>query len=95
VHPLLLPLWTLTTLSDRRRKRKSCPRRDLARLDDVPPSPVPWQFLIRAVFVATGLVLLLFVDVHGAVFYVAWSLIVIALLSEAAATYVAWLRRRP
>jgi len=61
----------------------------------VPPSPVPWQFLVRAVFVATGLVLLLFVDVHGAVFYVAWSLIVMALLSEAAATYVAWHRRRP
>jgi hypothetical protein len=60
----------------------------------VPPVP-PWQFLIRAVFVATGLVLLLFVDVHGAVFYVAWSLIVLALVSEGAATYVAWRRRRP
>jgi hypothetical protein len=60
----------------------------------VPPVP-PWQFLIRAAFVATGLVLLLFVDVHGAVFYVAWSLIVIALVSEGAATFVAWRRRRP
>ena len=45
-------------------------------------------------FVATGLVLLLFVDVHGAVFYVAWSLIVVALVSEAAATLVSWRRRR-
>jgi hypothetical protein len=60
----------------------------------VPPPAFPWQFLIRAVFVATGLVLLLFVDVHGAVFYVAWSLIVIALASEAAATLVSWRRRR-
>jgi hypothetical protein len=61
----------------------------------VPPRALPWQFLVRAVFVATGLLLLLFVDVHGAVFYVAWSLIVMALLSEGLATYVAWHRRRP
>jgi hypothetical protein len=59
----------------------------------VPPVP-PWQFLTRAVFIATGLVLLLFVRVHGAVFYVAWSLIVVALLSEGAATYVTRRRRR-
>ena len=55
---------------------------------------LPWQFLIRAIAVVTGLTLLLFVDVHGAVFYVAWALIVAALVSEAAATYVYWRRSR-
>jgi len=44
--------------------------------------------------VITGLTLLLVVDVHGAAFYVAWSLIVAALLSEAAATLVYWRRSR-
>jgi hypothetical protein len=32
--------------------------------------------------------------VHGAAFYVAWSLIVLALASEATATYVYWHRAR-
>ena len=60
-----------------------------------PPAP-PWQFLVRAAGVITGLTLLLIVDVRGAVFYVAWSLIVLALASEAAATLVYWRRsRRP
>ena len=54
----------------------------------------PWQFLFRAAAVVTGLVLLLIVDVHGAGFYVAWSLIVLALASEAAATLVYWVRAR-
>ena len=54
----------------------------------------PWQFLFRAAAVITGLVLLLIVDVHGAGFYVAWSLIVLALASEAAATLVYWIRAR-
>jgi hypothetical protein len=54
----------------------------------------PWQFLVRATAVVTGLVLLLVVDVRGAAFYVAWSLIVLALASEAAATLVFWLRAR-
>jgi hypothetical protein len=58
------------------------------------PAPPPWQFAARAVMVVTGLVLLLIVDVQGAVFYVAWSLIVLALLSEAAATLVYWRRAR-
>jgi hypothetical protein len=53
---------------------------------------LPWQFGFRAVAVITGLVLLLIVDVHGFAFYVAWSLIVLALVSEAAATLVFWLR---
>ena len=44
--------------------------------------------------VVTGLVLLLLVDVRGAVFYVAWALIVLALLSEGAATLVYWRRSR-
>ena len=56
--------------------------------------PPPWQFLLRATAIVTGLTLLLIVDVHGAAFYVAWSLIVLALASEAAATLVYWLRSR-
>jgi hypothetical protein len=51
------------------------------------PAP-PRQFLFRAAAVITGLTLLLIVDVHGAAFYVAWTLIVLALVSEAAATFV-------
>jgi hypothetical protein len=38
--------------------------------------------------VVAGLTLLLAVNVHGLVFYVAWALIGLALLSEAAATLV-------
>jgi hypothetical protein len=38
--------------------------------------------------------LLLIVDVRGAAFYVAWSLIVLALLGEALATWVYWRRGR-
>jgi uncharacterized membrane protein len=59
-----------------------------------PASSVPWQFLVRAVAVITGLTLLLIVDVRGVAFYIAWSLIVLALASEAAATLVYWLRSR-
>lgn len=55
---------------------------------------MPWQFLLRAVAVITGLTLLLIVDVRGVAFYIAWSLIVLALASEAAATLVYWLRSR-
>jgi len=44
--------------------------------------------------VIAGLTLLLIVNVHGFVFYVAWSLIVLALLSEAVATLVQWRRGR-
>jgi hypothetical protein len=54
----------------------------------------PWQFLFRAGAVITGLTLLLIVDVRGAAFYVAWSLVVLALASEAAATFVYWSRGR-
>jgi hypothetical protein len=53
----------------------------------------PWQFAVRAVAVTTGLFLLLLGDVHGAAFYVAWSLIVLALLTEGAATAVYYFRR--
>ena len=56
--------------------------------------PVPWQFAIRAFFVITGLTMLLIVDVRGAAFYVAWMLIGLALVSEAAATLVYWRRSR-
>ncbi len=59
-----------------------------------PLSAPPWQFLLRATAVVTGLVMLLVVDVRGAAFYVAWTLIVLALASEAAATLVYWLRSR-
>ena len=50
--------------------------------------PPPWQFLVRAAAIVTGLTLLLVADVHGVAFYVAWSLIGLALISEAAATLV-------
>jgi hypothetical protein len=57
-----------------------------------PAASPPWQFLVRAVAVVTGLTLLLIVDVHGVAFYVAWSLIILALISEGAATLVQWQR---
>jgi hypothetical protein len=57
------------------------------------PAPLPsWQFVLRAALVITGLTLLLVVDVHGVVFYIAWTLIVIALVSEAVAMLVYWQR---
>jgi hypothetical protein len=58
------------------------------------PGPPPWQFFIRAVAVITGLTLLVIVDVRGVVFYVAWGLIGLALITEAAATLVYWRRSR-
>jgi hypothetical protein len=57
-------------------------------------APPPWQFLVRAAAVVTGLTLLLIVDVHGVAFYVAWALIVLALATEALATFVYWRRLR-
>ncbi len=59
-----------------------------------PPPGLPRQFLVRAAAVITGLALLLIVDVRGVAFYVAWTLIVLALASEAAATLVYWHRSR-
>jgi len=59
-----------------------------------PPPTVAWQFAGRAAAVIAGLTLLLIVDVRGVAFYVAWALIVLALLSEAAATVVYWRRAR-
>ena len=61
-----------------------------------PPSTrrFPWQFTVRAAAVITGLVLLLVADVKGVVFYLAWALIGLALVSEAVATLVYWLRAR-
>ena len=59
------------------------------------PSPaVPWQVGVRAVAVVTGLALLVIIDVHGVAFYVAWGLIGLALVTEAAATLVYWRRSR-
>ena len=55
--------------------------------------PPPWQFLVRASAVVTGLTMLLIVDVHGVAFYIAWGLIVLALAAEATATLVYWYRR--
>ena len=49
---------------------------------------MPWQFVARAVAVITGLTLLLVVDVKGFVFYFAWALIGLALITEAIATIV-------
>ncbi len=58
-----------------------------------PPGP-PLQFLFRAAAVLTGLTLLLIADVRGVAFYMAWTLIVLALATEAAATLVHWRRSR-
>jgi hypothetical protein len=44
--------------------------------------------------VITGLTLLVIVDVHGVVFYLAWALIGLALVSEGLATFVYWRRSR-
>jgi hypothetical protein len=59
-----------------------------------PLSAAPWQFLVRAVAVITGLTMLLIVDVRGAAFYFAWALIVLALATEALGTFVYWRRSR-
>jgi hypothetical protein len=59
-----------------------------------PPPALPWQFGVRAIAVITGLTLLVIVDVRGAVFYFAWALIGLALVTEAAATLVHWRRAR-
>jgi hypothetical protein len=56
--------------------------------------PAPWQFIVRGIAVVTGVTLLVIADVHGAGFYFAWSLIGLALVSEAAATLVYWRRSR-
>jgi len=55
---------------------------------------VAWQFAIRAAAIVTGLTLLLVVDVKGVVFFFAWGLIGLALISEAVATLVYWRRSR-
>jgi hypothetical protein len=57
------------------------------------PGP-PWQFLVRAALVVAGLTLLLIVAVRGVVFYIAWSLIVVALAGEALGTLAYVLRSR-
>ena len=44
--------------------------------------------------VVTGLTLLLVVDVKGVVFYFAWALIGLALLTEAIGTLVYWRHSR-
>jgi hypothetical protein len=49
---------------------------------------MPPQFLARAIAIIVGLTLLLVVNVRGVAFYVAWSLIGLAFLSEVAATLV-------
>jgi hypothetical protein len=52
------------------------------------------QFLARAIAIIVGSTMLLVVNVRGVAFYIAWSLIVLAFLSELAATYVYWRRSR-
>ena len=60
-----------------------------------PPAPrIPWQFVVRATAVVAGLTLLLVVEVHGLVFFLAWGLIVLALVTEGIATFVYWRRSR-
>jgi hypothetical protein len=54
----------------------------------------PRQFLVRAVAIVGGLTMLLIVNVRGVAFYMAWTLIVLAFLSEAAATLIFWQRSR-
>jgi hypothetical protein len=44
--------------------------------------------------VISGLLLLLVVDVHGAAFYIAWGLIVLALVGEAVGTLMYWEQSR-
>jgi hypothetical protein len=55
---------------------------------------MPSQFLARAIAIIVGSTMLLVVNVRGAAFYVAWSLIVLAFLSELAAAVVYWRRAR-
>ena len=55
---------------------------------------MPSQFLARGIAIIVGLTMLLVVNVRGVAFYVAWSLIVLAFLSEVGATYVYWRRSR-
>jgi hypothetical protein len=59
-----------------------------------PPPGLPRQFVFRATAVIAGLTLLLIVDVRGVAFYLAWTLIVLALASETAATLLYLLRSR-
>lgn len=58
------------------------------------PATPPWQFVLRAVMVISGLTLLLVVKAHGVAFYFAWALIGLALVSEGVATLVYWRRGR-
>jgi hypothetical protein len=58
------------------------------------PATFRRQFLVRAVAIVLGLTMLLAVDVRGVAFYFAWGLIVLAFLSETAATLVYWHRLR-
>jgi hypothetical protein len=55
---------------------------------------MPPQFLARALAIIVGLTMLLVVNVRGVGFYVAWSLIGLAFLSEVAATIVHLRRSR-
>jgi hypothetical protein len=55
---------------------------------------MPPQFLTRAIAIIVGLTMLLVVNVRGVGFYLAWSLIGLAFLSEAASTLVYWRRAR-
>jgi hypothetical protein len=64
------------------------------RAERPPPPRVPWQFVVRASAVVAGLTLLLIVDVGGLVFYLAWGVMVLALLTEGLATFVYWRRSR-
>ena len=55
---------------------------------------MPPQFVARAIAIIVGLTMLLVVNVRGVAFYVAWSLIGLAFLSEVAASLVHLRRSR-
>jgi hypothetical protein len=55
---------------------------------------MPSQFLARAIAIIVGSTMLLVVTVRGVGFYIAWSHIVLAFLSELTATVVYWRRAR-
>jgi hypothetical protein len=55
---------------------------------------MPPQFLARAIAIIVGLTMLLVVNVRGVGFYMAWSLIGVAFLSEVVATILHLRRSR-
>ncbi len=59
-----------------------------------PPPGLPWQFVLRAFALVSGVALLALVELSGAAYYAAWALIVGAVVSEGLATLVYQRRSR-